>query len=41
MDQAMQRKEQGFAKIAFKSKKNALAATSPAPASFAANAMIP
>lgn len=37
----MQRKEQGFAKIAFKSKKNAIAATGPAPASFAANVVIP
>lgn len=42
MDQAMQRKEQGFAKIAFKSKKIVGAASGPAPASFGANAaMIP
>jgi len=33
----MQRKEQGFAKIAFKSKKSAATASGPAPASFAAN----
>lgn len=38
IDQAMQRKEQGFARIAFKSKKSAVAAAGPAPASFAANA---
>ena len=35
IDQAMQRKEQGFAKIAFKSKKPVAAVAAPTPASFA------